>query len=875
MGDRCSIASTVHRRRATGVLMVVAQAIQKFFDIAEYPVIFTGAGVSVRAGLPTWGRLVEMLAEGVRSVDPMTTQQMLECIREGRLTLAVEYFRLSPKILDGDRQKLLVRLLSTYDARAILPIAKLPFRGCLTTNFDRSILDALAIERAKSPRDYRYGDQSFKQAQWEESLFVARIHGAVEAPESMILSDGQFKNLLNDDSYIDLLGQCFLHRNLLFLGFSFYDPAVRHVLLELNRRFGAAAPGRHLAIVPRGMSSEFLQKATRLNIDLVEYDQADDHAEFWSGISSVTTAASQAKSPQQVPQVVPFSATKQFLAACYARAKTQPAAATLRGAVVEGIIAAILQESAPRAVSRGDVLERVRTSVGLKGSQAECVVDGALKALRDAGLCRKHKGEGGRGAAFAWHGDVVAEDSLVHAIGILTKSLKDRAVLQEGWQPPVSLDSAMARFFGEIVRRRGWDLGAAFAVGRAPELVSVNSLLLECTTDLPTFDRQRLARVCQSMFEKPSEEEAAVLSELGRISFAVELAFQAPRSILLHNAILPRQIYFDASVLMPAIVTGHPFSALYLDAIGRLRTAAAAAAVDLRLKVCTGYLNEIIKHRANAIEFSRQFSGDFAEIARADALFHGSANVNVYVGAYANWINSNGMIQFSDFLNRFAPYSSEKQLKSWLEGKGFHVVTSIKSAQYAEFLSVLEQAYADRFSRGKGTILIDHDATQLSMLYEESRKGEKVLFITADLRLQEIVANSAFYSMAELMMNHISLVQFIDLVLGGISDGAALAQLLWSARISDQAQAVRAYFTTLALERYDDGMAMAMPKMLDAFTASAVEQMRRQSADLDAEDPRARAAAFRVLGSLEKNYLSGMSDAVTKLRTSIGGAGSP
>jgi hypothetical protein len=618
------------------------------------------------------------------------------------------------------------------------------------------------------------------------------------------------------------------------------------------------------------MNSEFLQKARRLNIDIVEYDQANDHTEFWDGVAALTMTVPATQVSPEVPQPTPFSATKRFLAACYARAKTQPASATLRSAVIEGIVSAILQESAPRGVSRLDLIERVRISVGLKGVQGERVVDGALKSLRDAGLCRKHKAEGAPGANFAWHGDVATGDSLDHAIGVLTRNLRSRSLLQEGWRPPASLDSAMTKFFSEMIRRRGWDLGAAFAVGRAPEVVSVSSLLADCAIDLPTFDRQRLVRVCQSMFEKPSEEEAAVLSELGRISFAVELVFQSPRSVLLHNAILPRQIYFDASVLMPAMVTGHPYSALYLDAIGRLRSAASAAAVDLKLKVCTGYLNEIIKHRSNAIEFSQQFPDGFAEVAHADALFHGPANVNVYVGAYANWMNSNSKVKFSEFLGRFAPYSTESQLKAWLEGRGFHVVASVKGSEYAGFLSLLEKAYADRFSRGKGTILIDHDATQLSMLDEESHKGERVLFITADLRLQEIVANSQFYQMSEMMMNHVSLVQFIDLLLGGISDGAALAQLLWSARVSDNAQAVRSYFTALALERYDDGMAMAMPKMLDAFAATAAEEMHRQSADLESEEPRQRAAAFRVLGSLEKNYLSGMSDAVAKLRESIG-----
>lgn len=852
--------------------MSVTESLQKFFDRDGYPILFTGAGVSVRAGLPTWKQLVEKLAEGIRSSDPMTTQQMLDCVNTDDLTLAIDYFKLSRRVLAGDKQQLLVRLLSGYDPKPIQPVARLPFRGCLTTNFDRSLIEAIVAEKAQAARDYKFGDQSFKQAQWEDALFIARIHGAIEAPDSIVLSESQFTALLSDESYADLLGHCFLHRNLLFLGFSFYDPAVRHVLQHLNRRFGVAPAGRHLALLPSDANSEFLQKANRLNIDVVQYDPSQNHAELWSGIEAFKLTRAVASIGEQRTQSAPFGSTKKFLAACYARAKTQHGSTALRTAVLEGIVSAILQEFAPQAVTKAQLLDTIRFTVGLRGSDAESIIGMAVKSLVEAGLCRKLKGDGGRGAKFAWNKEIEGSDSLDHAIQNLTKSVRSRALLQEGWQAPIAIDDMIANFFNKLIRRRGWDLGAAFAAGRAPENVAVESLLTECTGSLPTFDRQRLLRVCQAMFQHPSEEEASILGELGRISFAVELAFQSPRSVLLHNAILPRHIYFDASVLLPALVTGHPFSAMYLDAIDRLRSAASAAAIDLKLRVCTVYLNEIISHRNNAQEYGAQGGDDFASVARSDALFHGVTNVNVYVGAYANWINSNKPVKFEEFLSRFAPYKTELQLKAWLKSKGFEIVDSKKVGDYADLYSLLERAYADRFSRGKGPILIEHDATQLSLLLEEAQRGERTLFITADRRLQEVIEDSRFSRLSEMMMSHVGLVQFIDLLLGGISDGGALTELLWSTRVSDKAQAVRSYYTARGLEQYDDGMAMAMPQMLEKFADAAAAELQRRGADLDAEDPAKRAEGFRVLGSLEKNYLSGMSEAVVKLRESIKGS---
>jgi SIR2-like protein len=851
---------------------VIAQALRRFFDQGTHPVLFTGAGVSARAGLPTWPQLIESLAAEIKSVDEITTIQMLECVAAGDYTLAVDYFRMSRKVLEGDKSKYLVRRLSKFNSDPIRPIAKLPFRSCLTSNFDRSIHEAVAKEKKGAARDYRYGDRSFRQVQWEEDLFIARIHGAVELPETMVLSESQFRALLLDDAYAELLAPFFLHRNVLFVGFSFYDPAVRHVFTELNKKFGAAPPGRHMVLLPRGIQQEFIQRANRLNIEVVEYDPLNDHAELWAGIEEFNAQPQSTRAARGVTKAVPFSSTKQFLAACYARARTHGSSTALRSAIVEGIISAMIQAVAPGAISRNDLLEKIRLTIGLKGSDAETLLDASIKSLTEAKLCRKLQGEAGVGVKLAWVGEVSDADSLEYAIGVLTTSLKNRANVQEGWQPPDSLDRPIGAFFGELVRRRGWDLGAAFAAGRAPENVAVEVLFGECLRDVPAFDKERLTRVAKSMFQHPSKEEAGVLAELGRISFAVELAFQSPHSALINDAILPKCIYFDASVLLPALVAGHPFSAIYLDAIGRLRNAASSSAIDLKLRVSTSYLNEIISHRTNALEYSRQVGNNFPAVALSDALYHGATSVNVYVGAYTNWIHRNERIGFEEFLGRFASYSTESELGTWLSKQGFEVVRAVKGPAYADLYGILERANADRFVRGKRPILIEHDATQLSMLHDEAQRWERTLFVTADRFLQQVVMDSKFYPLAEIMISHVGLVQLIDLLLGGMADDpAAFAELLWSARSSDRAQAVRAYLTARGLEQYDDAMAMAMPNVIEEFADRAEAELERVGADLDAEDPTKRAAGFGVLGSLEKDYFAGMSDAVTKLRRQLEG----
>lgn len=851
--------------------ITVLEALEEFFNDATYPIIFTGAGVSVRTGLPTWQKLIEKLAEGIRSVDPLTTQQMLEDAHAGDYTHAVDYFILSRKMLEGDKQKLLRNIFSEYDTAQILPIATLPFRGCLTTNFDKSILDAIAIAKKQAASDYKLGDLSFKQAQWEEGLFVARIHGSVELPDKMVLSESQFNSLLKDETYLELLRSVFLHKNVLFIGFSFYDPAIRYVFQELDKRFGAASPGRHMALLPSDASSEFLQKANRLNIKVVQYDAANGHVALWDGITKFNANKDGRALPLHTSNSSPFDFTKQYLAACYARAKSQDSSAALRESILEGIVSSMLQEVAPKAISRVELLERIRLALGLRGHDAEVILKSTVKSLTDAGLCRKLKDDGGHGTKLAWNGRISEEDSLDFAIKTLTESVKSRAYLQEGWKTGQEAFDTITRFFNQLIRKRGWDLGAAFAVGRAPEGVAISGLLNECAIGLSAFDLERLLRVCESMIQRPSETEAAILSELGRVSFAVELAFQSPQSFLVQKTILPSSIYFDANVLLPALVAGHPFSEIYRDAIKQLKKAALDAAAPLKLMVITEYLNEIISHKRGAEAFSEQLGDDFPSAARSDALYHGLTNVNVFVGAYANWVENNGAISFKDFLKRFAPYSTEEQLKEWLIKQGFDIVSLPKGSHYSDFYALLEKKYANSLTYGKTPILIDHDSKQLSILESEVRRGEKSLFVTADRKLQQIASEARFSTAASMMISHVGLVQFIELLLGVTARGGiGLTELLWSACVSDRAQAVRSYFTTLALSKYDDAMAMTLPDLIEESSEFAAKELDRVGANLDSEEPNKRAEAFRQLGRLEKNYLSGMHEAVEKLRAKLG-----
>ena len=845
---------------------ILDEAISRYFDTAETPVLFAGAGVSAYAGIPVWRQLLEHLMEQARSRDPLTAAQMGNAIHTGNFLLAAQYFLMTDQIVEGERYRLIVNEMKNYDPTVLMPLVSLPFRAFLTTNFDRSLLDAFSNARRVAVIDYRYGDHSFSQAVWEKEHYVARIHGCVEAPSTIVLTTSAFDDLLKHTAYHDLLSDTFTRKNTLFLGFSFYDPAIRHILEQLDRDYGPTTPGHHLALIPNDVEGEFLTKLARLNIEVVRYAPDDGHRQLWEAVKLVAASRGNQKvgmtsSPHQTEA---FATAKQFLAACYARTRLSAGITPLREAVVEGLVSGILQSKAPAGISPAEIVDILHLALGIQRSDAQSLSEKAIASLREEKLCRKHMD--GAVPKITWAGIASSESTLDVSISLLVRNARNRALVQEGWHTTSDVSKALDPFFRELILQRGWDLGAAFAAKRPPANVEIGKLLRKFCISLSTIEIERLQRVCESILTQPSDEEAAVLAELGRVSFALELAIQCPRTTLFYSTVLPERIYFDANVLMPALTPGHPYHKIYSHTVSRLEEAAARAASGLQLIACRGILNEIVSHKRLAIELMKELGDGFQEIFRREALYHGASNVNVFVGAYANLTETEPGLQFSDFLRRHAPYNSEAELEQWLKRHGIVVMHEREAigAQHAELSLSLQKAYSQSLANGKDVRLVDHDAVQLSALAKDRANNKRAILVTADKRLRDIVSRGPFPELAGNMVSHVGLVQMIDLLVGDLGEAQGMTQLLWSARSSEKTESLRSYLIALALNERNEAMAMAMPEVVDRITEEAQTELDRLGVDPGSENPANKARAFRIIGTYEKGFFHALREVIER-----------
>ena len=848
-------------------MTTINDTLTRFFATATEPILFAGAGVSARAGVLTWGPLLDRLKEWIRSRDAQTANIMAEYIHEQDLITAADYFFLSKRVPDGERLKALVEHLSRYKQKELLPLVRLPFHGFVTTNFDRCLLDAYAAANGKAALDFRRGDESFKQVQWCTDPFVARIHGGTELPTSIVLTSKDFETLSGDSVYLDVLVHLFTRKNVLFLGCSFADPAVRAVFEHINKQYGPTPPGLHMALIPDDVDHEFIQRLNRMNVDAIRYDAADHHRAVWEAIDTYCSKSSSpiaSNAALAETAIAPFAAAKRYLASCYARVRLSGRLHPLREAVVEGMVSSIIQSYAPKAVAEGDVINAVHRELGIQIDAARELVGVAIGRLIEERLCRGHKEGGSR--KIAWSGEADDSNKLDLALNVLVESAVDRAVVQEGLHPKRDLTESLKNFFREMVLQRGWDLGAAFASNKALEEINISKLLHQTCPFLSLTEVESLKRVCNKMLATPTEAEAKVLAELGRASFALELAIQCPRNTLFHSSVLPQKVYLDANVLMPALTYGHPYHDVYRSTIERLRQAAAQSAGHVHIIASYGFLNEIVSHRRLAIEEVEGWGQNFREGIIKEALYYGTANMNVFVGAYANVAQTEKDLEFSDFLSRYAPYSTEKELAQWMRQRGVIVQSDnqMRGSEYASISHELQKAYSADLASGKSVRLIEHDAVQISSLHSDQQQNKRSIFVTADKRLREMVARGKYKFLVEHMVSNIGLTQMIDLLVGNPGESRGLANMLWTAKSSTKTEEVRQYLVALALQEYDDAMAMEMPAVVEQIAEEAVAEAERLGLRLDTDDASDRRRFLQFVGTFEDKFFGAIRERIER-----------
>ncbi|MFC7439686.1 SIR2 family protein [Laceyella putida] len=210
--------------------MKITAGIQTFINnylkaiMEDRAAIFAGAGLSVPAGFVPWK---ELLREPAMDLG-------LDVEKETDLVALAQYFYNKNR----SRQELTELIIQYFDKEGVITknhhtLASLPIKTYWTTNYDQLIEKAL-IQNGKTP-DVKKRIQDFSIIKPRRDAIVYKMHGDVELADQAVLIKDDYETYEEKKKLftLNLKGEL-VSKTFLFIGFSFDDPNLEHILSRIR-----------------------------------------------------------------------------------------------------------------------------------------------------------------------------------------------------------------------------------------------------------------------------------------------------------------------------------------------------------------------------------------------------------------------------------------------------------------------------------------------------------------------------------------------------------------------------------------------------------------------------------------------------------------
>ena len=260
----------------------------------------------------------------------------------------------------------------------------------------------------------------------------------------------------------------------------------------------------------------------------------------------------------------------------------------------------------------------------------------------------------------------------------------------------------------------------------------------------------------------------------------------------------------------------------------------------MSISVGRQFLEEIVAHRQRATEMVQAGGLEDPKTLRRHIQFYSAVNTNVFVGAYGTTVASEAKApKFTEFLEDVAPYENGEQLAAYLERRSIETVEmQFRKESNREFITVLnalKEAY-ETIDQDKASILVEHEAQQMTQLAVHDDAGVSSVFVTADGKLRRAVELAAeLRGLSSLLVSHLGLVALTDVLVGiDEADAGSLSRMMWLSTDTDEKQELLEYFINLGLRKYDESMSNDLQGLAEKCATEAKKEARLQNLDLSA-----------------------------------------
>ncbi|MHC4094297.1 MAG: SIR2 family protein, partial [Planctomycetota bacterium] len=175
-------------------------------------------------------------------------------------------------------------------------MARIPFAGVVTTNYDKLLERAWRMEQSGEPKVLTHLDApALGKLLLGGDYFVLKAHGDIDRPKSIVLTAKDYQEVIHSNSAFEsVFSAILLTRVILFVGYSLNDPDFGLLLERPLRRFEGLVPPRYALMTDIGpIEADVLYRTS--GVQVIPYDNADGtHQEvigFLKQLEEGTTAA--------------------------------------------------------------------------------------------------------------------------------------------------------------------------------------------------------------------------------------------------------------------------------------------------------------------------------------------------------------------------------------------------------------------------------------------------------------------------------------------------------------------------------------------------------------------------------------------------------
>lgn len=520
--------------------------------------IFAGAGVGVEAKLPGWKEALEGLASHIGQYDDIIKNVIIDRINKKKYLDAAELYYNADTIEENKINGLEIIFAKTPQINNNLKsLSNLRIEQFITTNYDQTFEDLWSLSKKISIPSLCNAKEDFLAAHRfvaSNKPFVIHIHGTIIKPTSIVLCRSHYDKLKNIESYFHFLKHLLMTQSILFMGFSFDDPALKAFIEYTRDNLQLICERPSFALISQDDKelNTFLQKA---GITPVYFKKNNDYAGLWKLIGWLASQLKKSETPEEPPidsndEILKL---KHNLASVYTHFKIKRSYHNIYASILTGIVHFMGNTLCKQGVKpkEENIIQSISAFLHISDKEAAIIVRQSLDSLIINEQALREND---------YYSFVEIDDSIDNDLDILVKAVKERCKLRysHGLSIP---EEEIRNFIYNALVTDGVRLAHSILTEYPIPESSLGDILERNVTSLigtTTKEKNLLLKAVWSLFQSPNKREAEILGTISRIAFLTDLSLHSPDLKSLGFKKFMQHLYLDASILMPAICPYHP-----------------------------------------------------------------------------------------------------------------------------------------------------------------------------------------------------------------------------------------------------------------------------------------------------------------------------